>query len=276
MGKIYLVPTPIGNLDDITLRAIKVLGSVEIIVVEDSRVSSKLLKHLGIEKRLMVYHEFNKDEQLPLVLAAAEEGDIAVITDAGTPGISDPGFELIRAAIERGVEVTPLPGPTALIPALVASGLATDKFVFWGFLPKKDVARDKVLVSEKDETKTILIYESPFRVAATLKAMYQIWGERHVCVAREISKKFEELVRLPLSEARDLFADKQVEGEVVIVVEGASKKQPVWSEEEVKNELTKRMGEGKSLSSVARELAKECGWNRKQVYELGLEIKKTN
>lgn len=224
-GKLVLVPTPIGNLKDITLRAVEVLKEADFILAEDTRVSSKLLKHLGIEKKLTAHHKFNEHKTAESIVAKMEEGKhVALISDAGTPGISDPGFLLVRACVEKGIEVECLPGPTALIPALAVSGLPTDRFVFEGFLPQKK-GRQKRIQQLNDEARTMLLYESPFRLVKTLGQLKDQFGAgRRACVCRELSKLFEEITRGTLQELENYYKEKPPKGEIVIVVEGKPKK----------------------------------------------------
>ncbi len=221
MSKLYIVPTPIGNLDDITLRAVKVLQEVDFILAEDTRTSSFLLKHLGIEKPLRSHHKFNEHATVGMVAETIASGrNVALVSDAGTPGISDPGFLLVRTCIEHGIEVETLPGATALIPALVQSGFPCDKFCFEGFLPQKK-GRMKRLEELRDEERTIIFYESPFRVVKCLEQMAEVFGEdRMVSVSREITKKFEQTVRGTLGETAGYFRTHEPKGEFVIVLSG--------------------------------------------------------
>lgn len=223
MAKLYIVPTPIGNLEDITLRAIRILREVDFILAEDTRTSAVLLKHLGIEKPLRSHHKFNEHATVQMVADAIEAGkDIALISDAGTPGISDPGFLLVRTCVERGIEVTTLPGATALIPALVQSGFPCDRFCFEGFLPQKK-GRKKRIEALAEEERTMIFYESPFRVVKCLEQLGEVLGmEREVAVSREITKMFEESVRGTLGEVAEHFRQHAPKGEFVIVVAGKS------------------------------------------------------
>ncbi len=220
-GRLILVPTPIGNLGDITLRAIETLKNADILLAEDTRVSSKLLKHFGIDKKLTSHHKFNEHKSLPGLISRLKSGSIAaLISDAGTPGISDPGFLLVRACIENGIEVECLPGPTALIPALAVSGLPADRFVFEGFLPQKK-GRQKRVNSLADESRTMIFYESPFRLVKLLKQLSAAMGqERRACVCRELSKFFEEIKRGTLAELQQYYDQHPPKGEIVVVVEG--------------------------------------------------------
>ncbi len=225
MGKLYLVPTPIGNLDDITLRAIKVLQMVDIVLAEDTRTTQVLLKHLGLEKRLWSHHKFNEHAAVESVVETILGGEtVALVSDAGTPGISDPGFLLVRTCLEHGVEVETLPGPTAFVPALINSGFACDRFCFEGFLPQKK-GRSKRLQQLLEESRTMIFYESPYRLVKTLTQFAELFGaDREAAVSRELTKKFEENVRGTLQELIDHFSAGEVKGEIVIVLSGKPRK----------------------------------------------------
>ncbi len=224
MAKLYIVPTPIGNLDDITLRAVNVLREVDFILAEDTRTSLFLLKHLGIEKRLYSHHKFNEHGTVKMVAESIAAGrNAALISDAGTPGISDPGFLLVRTCVEEGIEVETLPGATALIPALVQSGFPCDRFCFEGFLPQKK-GRNKQLQLLAEEERTMIFYESPYRVVKCLEQFAEIFGnDRRVSVSRELTKKFEQTVRGTVGEVLDHFRATEPKGEFVIVLSGKPK-----------------------------------------------------
>lgn len=224
MSRLYIVPTPIGNLDDITLRAINVLRSVDFILAEDTRTTSILLRHLGIEKRLHAHHKFNEHGTVRMVAEAIASGQsAALVSDAGTPGISDPGFLLVRTCVEAGIEVETLPGATALIPALVQSGFPCDRFCFEGFLPQKK-GRNKQLQRLSDEERTMIFYESPFRVMKCLEQFAEVFGpDRPISVSRELTKKFEETVRGTIAEVLEHFRTTEPRGEFVLVVAGRPK-----------------------------------------------------
>ncbi len=219
--KLVLVPTPIGNLEDITLRAINVMKDADLILSEDTRNTGFLLKHLGISKPLLSHHAFNEHQTVGKVVERLKKGEkIVLVSDAGTPAISDPGFLLVRECLRNGVEVECLPGPTAFVPALVNSGLPCDRFTFEGFLPVKK-GRQTRLKSLITEERTMIFYESPFRLLKTLENFVETFGaERQACVSREISKMFEENVRGTLTEIIASFANRTVKGEIVIVVQG--------------------------------------------------------
>ncbi len=272
MGKLYVVATPIGNLGDMTYRAVEVLKEVGLIAAEDTRVTKKLLDHYGVDKPLMSYHEHNELVQVEKILEILKRQDVALVSDAGMPGISDPGYKLVRAAIDAGAQVIPLPGASALLAAVVASGLATDSFTFVGYLPKKSVGRKKALGDLADEFRTVVAYESPYRLKKMLPEMLEVMGDRQICVAREMTKKYEEFVRGRVSQVIDLIGEREIVGEVVVVIEG-KREGEVWSEEEVRQQMKRLLEKGEGLAVVAKKVAKESGWKKKYVYELGLLLK---
>lgn len=225
MSKLYLVPTPVGNLEDMTFRAVNVLKSVDCILAEDTRTSAVLMKHYGITTPLVSHHKFNEHKTSKGVAERILGGqDIALVTDAGTPGISDPGFLLVRTCVEKGVDVECLPGATAFVPALVNSGLPCERFTFEGFLPQKK-GKNKKVQDLAEEERTMIFYESPFRLVKTLELFAQYFGEeRQACVSREISKLHEENFRGTLRDCIEHFSQNDVKGEIVIVVEGKNRK----------------------------------------------------
>jgi 16S rRNA (cytidine1402-2'-O)-methyltransferase len=239
--KLYIVPTPIGNLEDITLRAIRVLKEVDLILAEDTRTSGNLLRHLGIEKRLFSHHQHNEHKTVSMIAERIANGEkVALVTDAGTPGISDPGFLLIRECITHGIEIECLPGPTAFVPALVNSGLPCDTFCFEGFLPQKK-GRQTRIKSLIHEQRTMVFYESPHRLVKALEQFIEFFGtERKASVSRELTKMFEENKRGTLAELVEYFKTKTIKGEIVIVVAGDENKKVKsgnkYSKEEDNNE----------------------------------------
>ena len=272
MGILYVVPTPIGNLEDITLRALRILREVCLIAAEDTRVSRVLTRHFDIATPMTSYHEHNKLSKLPQILAALESGDVALISDAGSPGISDPGSELLREAIALGYDVRPLPGACAAITALLGSGLALDRFLFLGFLPRKAAALKALLAELAHEPATIIAYESPYRLTDTLGAVTEVLGgERPVCVAREISKKFEQFFRGGAEEAWQYFLRENPRGEVTLLIAGATEEASHWSEAQVRAALSDRIAAGDSLSAAAKAVAKQAGWSKRAVYQLGIK-----
>lgn len=233
MPKLYIIPTPIGNLEDMTYRAVRLLKEVDIVLAEDTRTSQVLLKHYGIERKLFSHHKYNEHQTVEFVASRIEAGEsVALISDAGTPGISDPGFLLVRTCLERGLEVETLPGATAFVPALVQSGFPCDRFCFEGFLPQKK-GRKKRLAALADESRTMIFYESPFRVLKALGEFAEAFGaERKVSVSRELSKKFEQTVRGTISEVIAHFEAHPPKGEFVMIVEGASSRNSAPTDDE--------------------------------------------
>ncbi len=223
MGILYLVPTPVGNLEDITLRALRILKEVDLVLAEDTRTSGMLLKHFDIQNRLMSHHKFNEHQTADAFAARMEAGEnMALVSDAGTPGISDPGFMLVRACVARGVTVQCLPGPTAFVPALVASGLPCERFAFEGFLPQKK-GRASRIEALRTEQRTMIFYESPYRMVKLLAQLAEVFGEDRRCSAcREISKLHEESVRGTLAEVQAHFQETEPRGEFVLIVEGCT------------------------------------------------------
>jgi 16S rRNA (cytidine1402-2'-O)-methyltransferase len=277
MGTLYIVPTPIGNLEDITLRALRVLHEVSLIAAEDTRTTRVLLRHYDIATPLTSYHEHNKLIKLDSIFEVLVANDVALVSDAGTPGISDPGYELIREAIARGIRVEALPGASAVITALVGSGLPTDAFTFLGFLPKKAKSRTEFLNTLSREHRTLVFYESPNRLTETLEAVRDTLGDRPVCVARELSKIYEEFFRGTASQALAHYQSNPPRGEIVLLIDGAPLEElVVWSETQVRTALDALVDAGQSLSSASRIVADQSGWKRRDVYALRVkdEIKK--
>ncbi len=272
MGILYIVPTPIGNLEDMTLRALRVLREVALIAAEDTRTTRVLLDHFDIRTPMTSYHEHNKLGKLEMLFNTLSGADVALVSDAGTPGISDPGYELIQATIARGYRVVPLPGANAAIAALVGSGLPTDSFVYLGFLPRKPKARLDALTALAHERRTLVAYENPYRVTETLEAILEALGDRPVCVAREISKLFEEFYRGSVRGALIHYTAEPPKGEVTLVIGGSTEEPPsTWDETRVRAALHRKLDDGLSLSKAAKAVAAESGWDRRDVYALGTE-----
>lgn len=273
MATLYIVPTPIGNLEDITLRALRVLREVHLIAAEDTRTTRKLLARYEISTPLTSYHEHNKLTKLDVIFDALERGDVALVSDAGTPGISDPGFELIQEALAREVPVVSLPGPSAATAALVASGLPTDRFLFVGFLPRKASALRAALHDLAPLRATLVAYESPNRLVATLEAAHAMLGDRPAVVARELTKIHEELRRGSLSALAAFYRDNPPRGEITLLIGGAveATDDALWDEARVRRTLADRLARGESRSSAARVIAEASGWNRRDVYNISLD-----
>lgn len=271
MPTLYVIPTPIGNLEDITLRALRLLREVSLIAAEDTRTTRVLLQHYQITTPLTSYHEHNKLSRLDAIFRALEDGDVALVSDAGTPGVSDPGYELVSEAIARGIRVEVLPGASAILPALVGSGLPTDRFTFLGFLPRREKALRDFIESVRAERGTLIAYESPNRLAETLETLHAVLGDRRACVARELSKKFETFERGTLSEIAARFREQPPRGEITLVIAGSTEDAPTqWDAERVRVALHERLAAGEPLSSAARAVAAESGWNRRDVYNLAI------
>ncbi len=268
MGKLYLVSTPIGNLEDITLRALKVLAEVELIAAEDTRHTAKLLSRHSIDTPLISYHEHNRSERLEDLLSQLQNGPVALVTDAGTPSLSDPGYRLVQAALEAGHRVIPIPGPSAPLAALVASGLPTDSFLFLGFLPRKAGEREQLLKEVAEQTATLVAFEAPHRLAASLRDLRQAFGaDRPAAVCRELTKLHEQVHRGSLAELQEEFENEKVRGEVTLVIAGA-RPSPAWDKRSVKQAMRQRLAEGQRRSEAAKQVAAEAGWPRREVYRL--------
>lgn len=269
MGDLYIVPTPVGNLEDITLRALRTLREVSLIAAEDTRTTGRLLAHFEIKTALTSYHQHNESAKVDTILEALGAGDVALVSDAGTPGLSDPGYELIRAAIESGVKVIPLPGASALLPALVASGQPTDAFTYLGFLPRKASARRAAIEAVASLPYTLVFYEAPHRLAETLADLLGVLGARPVVVAREISKLYEEFWRGGLDAALAHYQETEPRGEIVLIVGGyQTEDEGEWTEDRVRAALLDHLAQGESRSSAARAVAVKSGWSRRDVYDL--------
>jgi 16S rRNA (cytidine1402-2'-O)-methyltransferase len=274
VGTLYVVGTPIGNLEDMTFRAVKILQSVDAIAAEDTRHTGKLLQHFQIKTPQVSYHEHNRNERLPELLNKLSEGKaIALVTDAGMPGISDPGYELVKACAEAGIEVVPIPGATAGITALSASGLPTHRFVFEGFLPASGQERQQRLESLQAESRTLIFYEAPHRVRETLQDLAQYLGEnRSIVLARELTKLHEEFWRGSIGEAIVHYNQQEPKGEFTLIVAGAEAEVPVLSQEALKAELQQIMAQGVSRSQASRQLAQLTKLPRRQLYQLALSL----
>lgn len=269
MGTLFLVATPIGNLEDMSPRAIRILRESKLIAAEDTRHTGKLLKHFDIHTPLTSYFEHNKLRKVEAVLSALSIGDVSLVSDAGMPALNDPGYELVRAALEVGHQVIPIPGPSAPIAALVVSGLPTDAFLYLGYLPQKQNDRRKYLQSIVESPYTLIFLESPYRVAESLEDMLASFGDRQIGVAREMTKMFEEYWRGRISAALEYFRSQPARGEFVFVVEGMRHKpRAVWEEGRLRKAIEDGLKAGEIPSQLAARLANESGWKRREVYKL--------
>lgn len=263
---LYLIPTPIGNMDDITLRSIKVLNEVEVVFCEDTRVTGILLKHLNIKKKLISNHKYNEEKNHNKLLQYLNEGySVGLVSDRGTPIISDPGYELARFAIQNNFNVVSLPGATAFVPALTSSGISPMPFLFYGFLNNKEGKRKKELISLKDESATLIFYEAPHRIEKTLENILEVIGDRNISISREISKKFEEIYRGKISEVVKQIID--IKGEIVIVLEG-KKKEEMPDNLTVIEHINNYIEDGYSSKDAIKLVAKERGLVKNEVYKI--------
>jgi 16S rRNA (cytidine1402-2'-O)-methyltransferase len=272
LGTLYLVATPIGNLEDISARALRILRQVRLIAAEDTRQTGKLLKHYKVETPLTSYHEHSKESKLDHILAVLEEGEVALVSDAGTPALNDPGYELVRAALEAGHTVSPIPGPSAPIAALVASGLPTDAFLYLGYLPRKSEERRRLLEEVGGFPYTLIFLETPHRLRSALEDLEAVLGDRQVAVARELTKLFEEIFRGTVSAARGHFGLQAPRGEFTLVVAGATQEKETWTEERLRSALKSALEGGSPPSQAASRLATESGWPRRTVYRIMTEL----
>lgn len=278
-GKLYLCATPIGNLEDITLRVLKILKEVDLIAAEDTRHSIKLLNHFEIKTPMTSYHEYNKVEKAKYLVNQMREGLlVALITDAGTPGISDPGEELVKQCYEEGIEVTSLPGPAACITALTMSGLSTRRFCFEAFLPSDKKEKQWILEELKSETRTIVIYEAPHRLVKTLKELYDALGDRRITICRELTKKYESAFQTSLLEACSHYVSEPPKGECVVVIEGKSvleiKKEHVlvWEEMSIEEHMEFYQKQGMEKKEAMRLVSKDRGISKRDVYQYLLNL----
>lgn len=271
-GVLYICPTPIGNLDDMTIRGLKVLEGVDLIAAEDTRRSLQLLNHFEIKKTLTSYHEHNVREKGPVLVEKLQAGkSIALVSDAGMPGISDPGEDLIKLCIEAGLRVEVLPGATASIVALVGSGLDTRRFAFEGFLPSNKKDKKERLEEIEVERKTMIIYESPYRVKDSLETMLEVFGNRQVAVSRELTKRYEETLRGSLEEVLEELTPDKIRGEFVIVIEG-NQEEIVEEEIDIEGELEKCLEAGMSKSQSVKFVAKTFDLPKNEVYDVSLRL----
>lgn len=270
MGILYLVATPIGNLEDITHRALRVLREADLIAAEDTRTTRKLLSHFGISTRLVSYYEHNKLIRAERLLDALAAGDVALVSEAGMPGISDPGYELVRACIAAGIRVVPVPGPSAVLAALVASGLPTDRFVFLGFLPRRQGDRRRLLEDVRREPATLVLFEAPHRLRSSLEDLRQVLGDRPLVVCRELTKLHEEIWRGPITEAITHYGSEQPRGEFTLVVGGAlaDEASDPWDADRVRLAVSQLVEDGIPTSTAIRAVSRLTGQRKRELYRL--------
>ncbi|NLK88233.1 MAG: 16S rRNA (cytidine(1402)-2'-O)-methyltransferase [Clostridiaceae bacterium] len=282
-GMLYLVATPIGNLEDITLRALRVLREADIIAAEDTRQTLKLLNHFEIKNRLVSYYEHNKTEKGNYLIGQLMEGkDVALVSDAGSPGISDPGEELVGMAAEKGINVTMVPGPAAVIAGVVLSGLPSGRFGFEGFLPVNKRVRSKRIQAVKDDTRTLVFYEAPHKLIHTLKDLRSVLGNRRISLARELTKKFEEIWRTTLDEAIDKYEHETPKGEFVLVIEGADEEAlereriSSWEELSLTEHVRFYMEEGLDKKAAMKKVSEDRKISKREVYNSLVEKKESS
>lgn len=269
---LYLVGTPIGNLEDITYRAVRILGEVSLIAAEDTRHTRKLLNRYEIQTPVISYHEYSTPQRIAELVERLRQGDVALVSDAGMPGLSDPGYRLIQAALEAGIQVSPIPGPAAAVAALVASGLPTDRFLFMGFLPRQQKARQEALREIKNLPFTLVLYEAPHRLGRLLEDAGQVLGgQRPLVIGRELTKRYEELWHGTIDQALLAIKEREFRGEMTVVIQGAEMTAVSWDEGTVRSALADLLGGGMSRKDAAAQVAKDSGWRKREVYRLSLE-----
>ena len=267
MGTLFLVATPIGNLKDISPRALSTLRQVNLIAAEDTRQTNKLLAHYGIKTSLTSYYEHNKISKLDHILSVLSAGDVALVSDAGTPGLNDPGYELVQAALSAGYPVSSIPGPSAPVAALVVSGLPTDAFLYLGYLPRKTNDRRRALSQIANLPYTLIFLETPHRLLPALEDLLSILGNRKLAIARELTKLHEEIFRGTLREGITHFTENTPRGEFTLVVAGQTVEPETWSDEEIKAAIQDYLSSGVKPSQIAAELADRSGWPRREIYK---------
>ena len=278
-GKLYLVATPIGNLEDMTFRAVEVLKTADIIAAEDTRNSIKLLNHFEINTPMTSYHEFNRYDKAEYLIGIMKDGKtVALITDAGTPGISDPGEVLVKRCYDEGIEVSPVPGACAAVNALAASGQTTKEFVFVGFLDSKGKERREKLEGLKNESRTLILYEAPHRLKKTLAELHEVLGDRSITLCRELTKKHEEFMRLSLGEAVSYYETNEPRGEYVLVIEGISReeldieKALEWENISIEEHISRYIADGLSKKDAVKKVAKDRGVSKQEIYKYSIDM----
>lgn len=268
MSTLYLVATPIGNLEDISNRAIRILKEVKLIACEDTRHTAKLLNHYDISTPSTSFFEHNKLKKIPKVLSALSNADVALVSDAGTPGLNDPGYLLVEAALAAGHTVSPIPGPAAPIAALVSSGLPTDKFLYLGYLPRKSGERIKILNSVRSLPYTLIFFETPHRIEDSFQDLLSVLGDRQIAVACDLTKMFEEITRGKITELIQKFKEKPARGEYTLVIEGHSRDDESWTKEELIAMIKTGIENNTTPSQLAKDLSQISNWPRRVIYNL--------
>ena len=278
-GKLYLVATPIGNLEDMTFRAVEVLKTADIIAAEDTRNSIKLLNHFEINTPMTSYHEFNRYDKAEYLIGIMKDGKtVALITDAGTPGISDPGEVLVKRCYEEGIDVSPVPGACAAVNALAASGQITKEFVFVGFLDSKGKERREKLEGMKNESRTLILYEAPHRLKKTLAELHEVLGDRSITLCRELTKKHEEFMKLSLGDAVSYYETNEPRGEYVLVIEGISReeldieKALEWENIGIEEHISRYIADGLSKKDAVKKVAKDRGVSKQEIYKYSIDM----
>jgi 16S rRNA (cytidine1402-2'-O)-methyltransferase len=273
MGTLFLVATPIGNLEDLSPRAVRILKEARLIAAEDTRVTRKLLTHFDIHTALTSYFEHNKLSKLETILAGLRQGDVALVSDAGTPAINDPGYELVRAALAAGHQVSPIPGPSAPLAALAAAGLPTEAFLYLGYLPRKAAERRDTLGKISNLPYTLIFLEAPHRLLESLADLETSLGERSIAIARELTKVHEQIWRGSIAEARTYFSENEPRGEFTLVIDGYKiAPKAAWTEKQILQAIRAGLDAGEGTSAVAARLAIESGWPRREIYKLSTGI----
>jgi 16S rRNA (cytidine1402-2'-O)-methyltransferase len=269
MGTLFLVATPIGNLEDMSPRAVRILREARLVAAEDTRHTRQLLTYFDIHTPLTSYYEHNKLAKLDFILAALSQGDVALVSDAGTPAINDPGYELVKAAIDSRYTVSPIPGPSAPIAALAASGLPTDSFLYLGYLPRKTSERKTLFTQVGSLPYTLIFLESPHRVLDSLTDMHAFLGDREMAAARELTKIYEQVLRGPISQIRAHFAETEPRGEFVLIIAGQNVAgRETWSEQELRAAVQESLKNNRPAKEIAAELAQRSGWARRTIYKM--------
>ena len=273
-SKLYIISTPIGNLEDITLRALNILREVDVVACEDTRTTKKLLAHYQIQKPLVSYHEHNEEVKSKELVSELLQGkSIALVSDAGTPGVSDPGYRIVKLASEKGIEVVPIPGASAAIAALSVSGLPTSSFIFYGFPPRQKKRLHEYLTKIKDSQETLIFYESPNRIMKTLEAIIDVFGDRKASLSREITKMYEETIRGTLSEVKEALQTKEtIKGEFTLIVEGASESIAEFDLETVDKLLKQMKKDGLTLKDAVSQVTEDSGISKSKIYKKALQI----